>query len=392
MNLKKITICSVALTLAVAPVISNVNNIDSASTMTVKAATSQQGKIKLVKNIDYTGSALPIPVYNSNGKEITNYKKINGDTTLKFYGKPVILKGQKYNIENPFPPVTINGSNYVSLGDNGYIKQKNLGSFNPKTETVSLVRNSYVYDVNGKRLKSYRSGKAYIKAHTPFRYVGKTSYYLPQAYFRIGTNAYIRASYVSQMNGKSILTLNSNTYIYDKNGKRIKNFNGQSKLLKESVVTTTSKVRDATSSSQYYFYKNNKNSSTAKSTFATKKIKGQDYFAIGNGGYIKAANVITANGMILFNKGPITVTLPRQLTIYNSKFKETSKILKAGTKVKLSKTIYDNSLSDPQLYFKISGKDQYLYWGDAGEYPDRAANYDPNYNQGYSFSFRQFME
>lgn len=68
----------------------------------------------------------------------------------------------------------------------------------------------------------------------------------------------------------------------------------------------------------------------------------------------------------------------------------------AETKVKLIKTVYDNSLSDPQLYFKISGKDQYIYWGDAGEYPgvDRVANYNPNYIWGgeYGFNFKQFME
>lgn len=138
----------IALALAVTPVIANVNGFQSAAETTVKAATSQQGKVKLSNHVTYDGFTVSIPVYNRNGKQLTNYKKLKAGSSIKYYGKPVILQGTKYTVENPFTPITIKGTNYVNLGDNGYVKQKNLGSFTPKTGIIKLVRNSYVYDSN----------------------------------------------------------------------------------------------------------------------------------------------------------------------------------------------------------------------------------------------------
>lgn len=160
------------------------------------------------------------------------------------------------------------------------------------------------------------------------------------------------------------------------------------------VVTTNSKIREAKSSDQNYFYSSADYTDKTKMAFNTTKIKGQNYLSIGNGGYIKIANVKTANGMILFTKGPITITLLGNTRVYNSDFKDTNKQIAAGKKVFLDKTEIDSSLSDPQLYFRIKGSNELIYWGDLGEYPgvDHAATYDPDYDGIYEFSLRQFME
>ncbi|MED7634161.1 UNVERIFIED_CONTAM: cell surface protein, partial [Lactobacillus paragasseri] len=150
--------------------------------------------------------------------------------------------------------------------------------------------------------------------------------------------------------------------------KRI-NYDGQRKLMNGGVVTTNSKIREAKSSDQNYFYSSANYTDKNKLAFTTTIIKGQDYLSIGKGEYIKIANVKTANGMILFTKGPITITLPSDTTIYSSNFKETKKQIAAGKKVILHKTEIDNSLSDPQLYVRIKGTNELIYWGDLGEYP-----------------------
>lgn len=373
-------ISALALTLVATPAIGTFTN--STGNSAIAQAATTKGTAKL---IDFHNTDHKIPVFNKNGKRLS--KTLASGSSVKAYGNPVILKGPNYH--NQINLVVINGKDYFTLGD-GYISaDKTVGT----GDTIDVLKGTYVVDKNGKRLRSFRGKSAYVKAKTKIKVVG--TYNVPAAYVKIGNNQYVKASYVTQLNGKSLITLNSNSYIYNKKGQRIRNFHGQSKLLKNAAVITTSKVKKATDSSQYYFYDSTEESNKSKSTFATTKIKGVDYFAIGNGGYIKASNVIAANGMILFTKGPITIKLPNPTTVYTDKFKETTKKLKAGTTVKLDKSAVDFSLSDPQLYFHVAGTKQLIYWGDAGEYPGygaRVASYDRGYADNYAFSFKQFME
>ncbi|MBD5430273.1 SLAP domain-containing protein [Lactobacillus sp.] len=386
---KKIAAVSIAALLTVSPSVLGLveNNI------TVQAATKSSEKqvntIKLTNNLN----GVSIPVYDKNGKKISKpTTKLEVGKTIKIIGEPVLLNGEKY-YSGWFPSVAIIKENtYVWLGDNGYIKSRNMGTSNEKTGVITISRNSYVYDKNGQRLKTYRGGKAYIKAGTKITSKQKRTYYIPQTYFEVGKGEYVRAAYVTEYNGKGLLGLSHNSYIYDKNGKRLNNFNGQKNVVLKagSIVSYTGKITNATNSSSYYFY-NTSDDGTAK-TSTIKTIKGQEYYAIGNGGYIKAANVNTINGHVMYTNKPTYVTLETDVYGYDENFKQNKTVYKRGQKVKVSKSVIDRSGEDPQLYFQVSGKkNQLIYWGDYGEYPGVGLDtiYDPNSN--YQIIPREFL-
>lgn len=373
---KKILISALALALAV-PV---AGTIPGSGAQTVQAATST-GKITLSSNIQYK-----VPLANAQGKTLTG-QTLSPSSSTSFYGKPVIVN-VRYRIQDLFRGVTINGKHYLSLGDGGYIRD-NVATGTSKFGTMRITKLAYVYNSQGQRLRTYRGGSAVLRPNTYIKYAGQTYYTIPQSFFNIGQGRYLAARYVSQMNGKPLLTLSSNTYLYNRYGQRL----GRSKLLRGQAVSTNSKVRNATANDQYYFYQSTNYKNKAKSAFVAKKIRGQQYLSLGKGAYIKIANVQTANGMILFTKGPITVT-NTSTELYDSHFKKIDQTLKPGTKITLDKVEIDTSLSDPQLYFRIKGTNHLVYWGDYGEYPgaERTANFDPDYADIYSFSLKQFME
>lgn len=380
---KKIIVSSLILATIAAPSAGLIMQSNDANV--VQAATSnKKNTIKLIS----TNNNIKIPVYDRQGKQI-NGSTVESGANVTVIGKPIIVQ-QKYR-KDVFEGIKINGKTYASLGDGGYIPINATGVITSKG--MKITRDTAVYNKNGKKLSTYRGHTATLKKDSIVKYGGATTYTIPVSYFNIGNGRYVRASYVQEYSGQTVLTLNYNTFVYNKKGKRI-NYDGQRKLMNGGVVTTNSKIREAKSSDQNYFYSSANYTDKNKLAFTTTKIKGQDYLSIGKGGYIKIANVKTANGMILFTKGPITITLPSDTTIYSSNFKETKKQIAAGKKVILDKTEIDNSLSDPQLYFRIKGTNELIYWGDLGEYPgvDHTAVYDPNYYSIYSFPLRQFME
>ena len=235
-------------------------------------------------------SANGITLYNEKGNFYTGKKKVKSNSTIKTYGKPVWITSRISLLSSDsFPIIRINnGQNYMWLGDNGYIKSNCLGSISNKG-VINIARNGYVYDKNGKRLKSYRGGKATVTRNQKIKYAGK--------------------------------------------------------------LTETSR--------ELYYY-------------------------VGSGAYVKALNVSKINGQYVFTKQP-TYVIPRaDMYVLNKDLKETFKVVRAGSKVKIDQVLIDTDYTDPQLYVRIAGtKDQFLYWTDAGDYPDE--------DEG-NFSFRFFMD
>lgn len=380
---KKLMLSSLALALVAAPAVTTLphNNIN-----TVQATRrSTRNTIKLTSLSDIK----KVPVYNRNGKQL-NGQTVNPGSSFTFYGKPIIVQ-QKYNMDLIFAPQKINGHEYVWLGDNGYVLANHTGG--SIKNRLSITRDVQVVNAKGQNLRSYRGGSAVLKKGSTVTYAGKTTYNIAVSYFNVGNGRYIRAGYVQQMNGKPVMLLNHNTFIYNKSGRRI-SFQGQSKLLHGGVVTTNSQTKVATASDQNYFYQSDNYKNKAKLALKMTRIKGQNYVAIGKNAYIKVANVRTVNGMILFSRGPVSVRITGRLNgeLYNSDFSKTKQQLSVGQRINLTKASIDNSISDPQLYFKIQGSDKLVYWGDLGEYPDRNAAYDPDYSEGSAFWFSQFLD
>lgn len=275
---------------------------------------------------------------------------------------------------------------------------------------ITLVRNAYVYDKNGKRLDKYMGSAKYTtiaKGVTVTSTGTKTINGVK--YYDLGGGAYIRAVNVDGKAASSTSSLSkgtkakfvSNSYIYDKNGKRISKYQGKSKFVKGDSVTTygiqtingkkyyqldkkgTAFVRtvnidgkttsnqessvsnDAESTKKYdyslkknaYIYDNNGkriNKYQGKSkllkgaaidVYGIETIKGKDYYQLDKKGtaFVKASNVTRT-------VKATSITMKKNAYIYNGNGDTKKKTVKKGKTVKATEARYIGT----KLYYKIS--------------------------------------
>lgn len=275
---------------------------------------------------------------------------------------------------------------------------------------ITLVRNAYVYDKNGKRLDKYMGSAKYTtiaKGVTVTSTGTKTINGVK--YYDLGGGAYIKAVNVDGKAASSTSSLSkgtkakfvSNSYIYDKNGKRISKYQGKSKFVKGDSVTTygiqtingkkyyqldkkgTAFVRtvnidgkttsnqessvsnDAESTKKYdyslkknaYIYDNNGkriNKYQGKSkllkgaaidVYGIETIKGKDYYQLDKKGtaFVKASNVTRT-------VKPTSITMKKNAYIYNGNGDTKKKTVKKGKTVKATEARYIGT----KLYYKIS--------------------------------------
>ena len=275
---------------------------------------------------------------------------------------------------------------------------------------ITLVRNAYVYDKNGKRLDKYMGSAKYTtiaKGVTVTSTGTKTINGVK--YYDLGGGAYIKAVNVDGKAASSTSSLSkgtkakfvSNSYIYDKNGKRISKYQGKSKFVKGDSVTTygiqtingkkyyqldkkgTAFVRtvnidgkttsnqessvsnDAESTKKYdyslkknaYIYDNNGkriNKYQGKSkllkgaaidVYGIETIKGKDYYQLDKKGtaFVKASNVTRTVKVT-------SITMKKNAYIYNGNGDTKKKTVKKGKTIKATEARYIGT----KLYYKIS--------------------------------------
>lgn len=275
---------------------------------------------------------------------------------------------------------------------------------------ITLVRNAYVYDKNGKRLDKYMGSAKYTtiaKGVTVTSTGTKTINGVK--YYDLGGGAYIKAVNVDGKAASSTSSLSkgtkakfvSNSYIYDKNGKRISKYQGKSKFVKGDSVTiygiqtingkkyyqldkkgtafvrtvnidgkTTSNQEssvsnDAESTKKYdyslkknaYIYDNNGkriNKYQGKSkllkgaaidVYGIETIKGKDYYQLDKKGtaFVKASNVTRT-------VKATSITMKKNAYIYNGNGDTKKKTVKKGKTVKATEARYIGT----KLYYKIS--------------------------------------
>ena len=220
------------------------------------------------------------------------------------------------------------------------------------SNTIKLTHNAYVYDKNGKRLKTYMGSAKYTtiaKGVTVNSNGTKTIKGV--LYYSLGGGAYIKAANVDGKVATSSSTkktaskntssnkpstdesedststkLIHNAYVYDVNGKRIKKYEGKSKLTKGTEIDT----------------------------YGTVNIKGKKYYQLDKEGtaFVKAGNV----------DRPTTITLKKNAYIYNSEGKTKKKLVKKGKTVKTTEARYIGT----KLYYKI-GDDQFVKAANVGK-------------------------
>ena len=258
---------------------------------------------------------------------------------------------------------------------------------------ITLARNAYVYDKNGKRLDKYMGSAKYttIARGVTVKSNGTTKIN-GVLYYSLGNNAYIKATNVvgganasssskttTSTTKKTTSTKKSttskttstkktstkkdseasdrdaikvklihNAYVYDQNGKRIKKYNGKTKLTKGTTVNT----------------------------YGTDTINGKDYYQLNAAGtaFVKASNVDSTSS--------VTITMKKNAYIYDGNGDTEKKTVKKGKKVKATEARYIGT----KLYYKI-GDDQFVKAANVGKVsskldpvnePDGSATVDDN--------------
>ena len=233
---------------------------------------------------------------------------------------------------------------------------------------ITLARNAYVYDKNGKRLDKYMGSAKYttiakgitVKSNGTTKINGVL-------YYSLGNNAYIKAAnVVGGANASSSKTTTSttkkntstkkttstsnkkhskkdpeasdmdaikvklihNSYVYNQNGKRIKKYNGKAKLTKGTTVDS----------------------------YGTDTINGKDYYQLNAEGtaFVKASNVDSSKSA--------TITLKKNAYVYDGNGDTEKKTVKKGKKVRATEARYIGT----KLYYKI-GDDQFVKAANVGK-------------------------
>lgn len=204
-----------------------------------------------------------------------------------------------------------------------------------RTRTVTLRYDAQVYYANGRL--NWKAGLLY-KGRTYRRYsnqirIGKHYYYC------VGKNRYIRSSNVGQIDGKSTLTLDYNSKLYNNRGRKWR-------------------LPSLKKNNAYRYY-------------GTKTIKGVKYYRVGRNQYIKAANVAALNGNQIY-VDQTYVTLKRNTTSFTADGDaNNTSSYKRGQKVSVDQYIYIPASYDddwtaanddyPVAFYRIKGqKDAYL--------------------------------
>ena len=254
------------------------------------------------------------------------------------------------------------------------------------SNNITLARNAYVYDKNGKRLDKYMGSAKYttIARGVTVKSNGTTKI-KGVLYYSLGNNAYIKAAnVVGDANASSSsktttstkksttskttstkktstkkdseasdrdaikVKLIHNAYVYDQNGKRIKKYNGKTKLTKGTTVNS----------------------------YGTDTINGKDYYQLNAAGtaFVKASNVDSTSS--------VTITMKKNAYIYDGNGDTEKKTVKKGKKVKATEARYIGT----KLYYKI-GDDQFVKAANVGKVsskldpvnePDGSATVDDN--------------
>ncbi|MBN6049922.1 SLAP domain-containing protein [Lactobacillus helveticus] len=172
-------------------------------------------------------------------------------------------------------------------------------------------------------------------------------------------------------------TLNHNTYVYDKNGKRK---TSHRKLLKGDKVTLVGKLTskivtnpytrgqydDLPVKAPYYFVIETYGQPVKRCYLSYRMIKKQPYYSMGEGNYVKAANVgrIDKYGVVATET---TLTVKRNAHLWNYAGNQISKTVKKGQKVGVDALINlkdYNVSSRVYCFYRIKGTQRYIYAND----------------------------
>lgn len=224
-----------------------------------------------------------------------------------------------------------------------------------KATTFKLNHNSYVYNAHGKR--TYYQGQKTLKMGATVNGTNKISTIKGSNYYPLTGGTYIKAANVGAINNQiqpGNLELNYNSYVYDKDGKRLTKFRGRkgnTHLLKGTPVKYSGTVEKTDRDSKQYFLLDDDNYN--QSWLPYEKIGTKYYYNIGDGGYINAANVERIDNKPLYTaEATVTIDAPNELPVGYGKEKT---VIKPGQKVKVDRVAVKQYDPAKVSCFRLSG-------------------------------------
>ena len=224
-----------------------------------------------------------------------------------------------------------------------------------KATTFKLNHNSYVYNAQGKR--TYYQGKKTLKMGATVNGTNKISTIKGSNYYPLTGGTYIKAANVGAINNQiqpGNLELNYNSYVYDKDGKRLTKFRGSKSnthLLKGTPVKYSGTVEKTDRDSKQYFLLDDDNYN--QSWLPYEKIGTKCYYNIGGGGYINAANVEKIDNKPLYTaEATVTIDAPDKFIVGYGKEKV---MVKPGQKVKVDRVSLIQYDPSTVVCFRLSG-------------------------------------
>lgn len=185
-------------------------------------------------------------VYDQDGQVLATNNKVQR-----------LEKGATISAWNNGQVVKVKEQQFLQVGTNAYVKLAN--TFMKKL----VVRNAYVYNASGRALSVDGKVRLIKKGH--YVYVwnnGELFEIHGRKYYRIGENAYIK---LANLQATKYVLLKKNAYVYDHNGKVVKNHTKRA-LLKKGT--------------KHSVWNNGK----------TILIHGERFYQLGQNSYVKAVN------------------------------------------------------------------------------------------------------
>lgn len=242
-----------------------------------------------------------------------------------------------------------------AVGTVGQVNTPTVQAATKQRNTVTVPSGTALINSRGKMITTY---KGTFNKLTKLRYYGSPRKIGKTYYYYVGNGAYVQANFLSKINGREVLALNLNSYVYTRSGKRTK------KLLRGLSYSFTGKYVQNDNATNYVF-----SIGQHKYQLKTTRIKGNDYFQIGRNQYIRAINIDSvaahkvelAQTQITVKKNPPIVMVGANGYAIN-----TDKTAKKGQKYTADALVGMNVMANsfPNAY-RIKGTNTYIWASDA---------------------------
>lgn len=220
------------------------------------------------------------------------------------------------------------------------------------------------------------NGRTPIKKGTVFPFYGNPvfkpfdpgAYYFGELQYNVGHKNKIPEGKISsddakQISGSNWLTSINNDHLYNKKGYRL-----SAKIRRGQTIAFPGKIKNA-KHAKYYFMVNK-----TKKYIPYQRIKGQDFYNLGHGRYVKVSDIFAVNAhSLLTNKqvtGIVRSNNVRTFTdsndyAHNTWMTPADKYLKKGQKLTFDQAVtFSSQLNDfdhdPYDYYRIKGTNLYV--------------------------------